>query len=767
MINQKGYYSSNSINNWFITQSIDHPIRTVIFSVIFTLILSSGTQFLSIDDDMMKMLPKNLNSKIIWESLQDEFGSTEVIFVAYGRENFKILNANSLSDLWLFSERLDKLETVKSIKCISKSTKVSNVDGFIEINDLQNKQNLNKNDVKEIESYLNKNPKIKKQLLSLKEDYLITVIQPSTSYSLDNFRDQVVGAAKPLFKNYEVYLGGTAYVTGSLPQLIREDVRILILSGLGIMISILLINLRSLRGVFMVLMLITFSLIAMLGSMGWLYKITNSDRYLFAMLSTSMPIILLTIANSDGVHVVTKFFREMRTDNNVKLALSKSMDALLVPIFLTTLTTISAFLTMTASPLEPLIGYGICVSIGIFWAWFLSTLMLPSVIRLQKWNFNSHAISKASYFERLANQISILFVKSPIKSLLFGLAFIVIGLTGIHKVGIDVNITSFFKKGSDIRESMDFMDDQMTGTMDLRIRVEGDMKDPEVLGEIEKIQDYLIEEKKISLTYSISDVIKQLHQTFMDDNLKYKTIPKEKDKVNNLIMMHSMSSDHETLSSVVNYDYKVGLITALSRVMTTEEIFSFVEKLNIYVKKFIKEKIKIDITGFIIVIRDMAIMIIRSSLLSIFLSLLLVGIISTLFFKNIAWGILSIIPLGTAIILNFGLMGHFDAKLNHITAILSSIIIGVGVDFAIHYISQFRRLSKKKSNINQKVINEVGYPILLDAGSNMGFGALIFSAFIPVQYIGGLMIFAMISTSLGTLIILSSLIELFKNKLIN
>ena len=53
MINQKSYYSSNSINNWFITQSIDHPIRTIIFSVICTLIISSGMQFLSIDDDMM------------------------------------------------------------------------------------------------------------------------------------------------------------------------------------------------------------------------------------------------------------------------------------------------------------------------------------------------------------------------------------------------------------------------------------------------------------------------------------------------------------------------------------------------------------------------------------------------------------------------------------------------------------------------------------------------------------------------------------------
>ena len=95
------------------------------------------------------------------------------------------------------------------------------------------------------------------------------------------------------------------------------------------------------------------------------------------------------------------------------------------------------------------------------------------------------------------------------------------------------------------------------------------------------------------------------------------------------------------------------------------------------------------------------------------------------------------IPLTGAVILNFGLMGHFDITLNHITAILSSIIIGVGVDFAIHFISQFRRLSisNPRDGLSQEVIQDVGYPIILDAGSNMGFGALLFSAFIPVQYI--------------------------------
>ena len=113
-------------------------------------------------------------------------------------------------------------------------------------------------------------------------------------------------------------------------------------------------------------------------------------------------------------------------------------------------------------------------------------------------------------------------------------------------------------------------------------------------------------------------------------------------------------------------------------------------------------------------------------------------------------------------------MGHFNVSLNHITAILSAIIIGVGVDFAIHFISQFRRLSQTvhEDQLSREVIKDVGYPIILDAGSNMGFGALLFSAFVPVQYIGGLMVFAMISTSMGTLTLLSSIAELLKHRLI-
>ena len=760
--------TNSPIRQWFIGQSLNHSKRTIILSIIATLIMGSGVRFLIIDDDMMKMLPKDLNSKITWDAVQDEFGSTEIIFIAFGRESESVFKPQALADLWSLSEELETLSSVDDVISISTATRIDNIDGFMEIDDLQNVQTLTDAEIDEIKIYLGKNPNIKKQLVSKGEDYLLTIVQPYDDVGLDTFRNDIVTAAEAILNNYQIHFGGTAYITGSVPQLIREDVQSLIKAGILIMVVILLLNLRSLPGVIMVLMVIGFSLVSMMGFMGWIYRITGSDRFLFALLNTSMPIILLTIANSDGVHVVTKFFREMRVTKDVNTAVATTMDSLLIPIFLTSITTIAAFLTMISSPLEPLVGYGICISVGIGWAWFLSSLMLPAVISLKKWDHESRAIAQASVFEVLIGRLGEVVLKYPKYVFSTGLFLVFFGLAGLYKITVDVNVASFFKPGTEIRDSMDFMDQEMTGTMDLRIRVEGDIKDPDILRKMDSLQVFVEKNNKIAVTYSIADVVKQMHRTVMDDSLKYESIPTSREKVNNLFTMYSMSGDPDDFSAMIDYDYTVGLITALSTVMTTEEVFSFVVSVSNYITTYFNENLNINVTGMIVVIRDMVIMIIQSSSLSILFSLILIGIIASIFFKRILWGFLAVVPLTAAVILNFGLMGHFNVTLNHITAILSSIIIGVGVDFAIHFISQFRRLSQTahEDQLSLEVIKDVGYPIILDAGSNMGFGALLFSAFVPVQYIGGLMVFAMISTSMGTLTLLSSTAELLKHRLI-
>lgn len=761
-------YSDHPIRGWFIQQSLDHPKRTILFSLILTLMMASGIRFFTIDDDVMKMLPKNMDSRIAWDAVQEEFGSTDVIFIAFGEKGESIFQPKAFAALWDLMEEMESNDLVEEVTCISNATRIDNVDGFMEVDDLQLERSLTEGDIEYIRNYLNRNLSIKKRLVSENEDYFIVMVQPYNSEGMDIFRNTVVSISDPILKDFEIHYGGQAYITGTMPALIREDVQSLMKAGLLIMVFILLMNLRSVPGVAMVMMVIGLSLLSMLGFMGWILKLTGSERFLFTMANTSMPIILLTIANSDGVHVVTKFFKELRYKKEIQPALVSTMDSLLIPIFLTSITTIAAFLTMITSPLEPMIGYGVTMAAGITWAWFLSSLLLPAVISLKKWDVESKAISKQSAFEKGIDKLGKVVLTHPKYVFSVGALFVIFGVLGLMKVTVDVNLSSFFKPGTEIRNSLDFMDEEMTGTTDIRVRVSGDMKDPEILTNMINLQDFIENHEKVSISYSIANVVEQMHRTVMDDDPAYETIPDTREKVNNLFTMYSMSGDPDDFSGMVDYDYEVGLITSLSKVMSTDEIFSFVEKMDMFIDNNFNSSVKTTVTGMIVVFRDLVIMIVKSSLFSIIFSLFVIGVIASLFFKKILWGVLAIIPLSSAVIMNFGFMGFFGIELSHITAILSSIIIGVGVDFAIHYIAQFRRLSRTidESKLSREVIDDVGYAIILDAGSNMGFGALLFSAFLPIQYIGGLMVFAMVSTSLGTLTVLSALAELLKNKLI-
>ena len=761
-------YSSHPLRKWFITQSLDYPWRTIIISLMATIFLGSGIRFFIIDDDMMKILPKELDSRISWDVIQEEFGSTEVIFIAFGKQGKSIFTPDALATLWDIAVQLEATNEVEEITSISTATRMDNLDGFMEIDDLQPYRDMTADEVENVKLYLEKNPTIKKRFVSEDNEYFMTTVQPYSSEGLNIFRDKVVSIVDPILSNYEIYYGGQAYVTGTMPEMIRDDVVILARIGILIMVMILLVNLRSLSGVGMVIMVIGLSLFAMVGSMGWIYHLTGSERFLFTLANTSMPIILLTIANSDGVHVISKFFKELRVKEDTRLAIASTMDSLLIPIFLTSITTIAAFATLTLSPLEPLFGYGVVIGIGISWAWFLSSLLLPSVISLKRWNPESNAITKPSIFEKLINKLGKVVLTHPKYVFSTGAFFVLIGLTGLSKVIVDVNMANFFSPGTEIRDTMDFMDNKMTGTVDIRVRVEGDMKDPKTLSSMRTLQNSMEKNEKVITSFSISNVVEQMHRTVMDDDPKFEIVPDKRDKVNNLFTMYSMSGDPDDFSSLVDYDYKVGLITAFSKVMTTKEIFAYVNEMTEQVKAIMDSSLNVNFTGMIVILRDLVIMVVRSSALSIIFSLIIIGIIASIFFKRILWGILAVVPLTSAVIINFGFMGYFGIELSHITALLSSVIIGVGVDFAIHYISQYRRLSRTvgTNKLSRTVVDDVGYPIILDAGSNMGFGALLFSAFVPIQYIGGLMVFAMVSTSIGTLTVLAALAELLKKRLV-
>jgi len=766
----------NSLKKHFFSY-LDYPRLTLIVSLLLVLFISTGIYWIKIDDDFVKMFPDNIPSKKVWDEVQMDFGSTEYITVAFGYKNNSILNDTRAHDL-LLKVCYDLEYNQSDFNHYSASPLINRI---ISINEYD----LIEIDGKQKNVIGDYSKKLLNRFVSKNNDFISFVIVPEKDINNAILVEYVKDIVSKNIKGYEIHYAGQPYLTGEVPGVIKQDVRALMIAGFLIMLIVLILNLKSFYIVFSIVVIIFSSLFGMIGFMGWMYMLTGYDMFNFTILSTSMPIILLTIANSDGVHIASRFRRDLIKQKDSKNAISETLSKLKKPIFLTSITTSIAFLSMIFSPIPHMAGYGIVIAFGILIAWVLSVTLLPSLLIIKKWDLKSSFVED-TLIEKLMKVISNIVFRYPKRTLFVGFFIVGVSLIGIFFVKVEVNVIKFFKNGTSIRKSTDFIDNNMSGSMSFVVKIDGDFKNTQNLRDLDTLKTYIEKEfNDVNLSMSYSDIVKEINEQNalfwgVDNSDQYYRIPEDSlvlEEVLRFPVEFGGLDESDINSKIYNIidtlSYNKGLIVSTMKTISTQKATSISNKVNERIDDMmIDGNLKFSVTGLLVFLKDFVSMVVQSSITSIAVSLFIISIISVIFFKKIYWMLLSVVPLVSAIILNFGFMGILGVELSHLTALLTSVIIGVGVDFAIHYISFYRKkyqeICKKNQsnliNVNLLTSKEVGYPILLDVFSNMGFIALIFSAIIPINYMGGLMVFAMFSTSFGTLTIMSALIEITKDR---
>ena len=301
---------NHKIKKWAITQALDHPKRIIIISVLSMIIMGFGLRWLVLEDDMMKILPQDMESVETWNNIKDEFGSTDMMFIAFGNRGESVYNTETFKTLWDISEAIEAIPEVDEVMTISTTNRMDAEDGFLEVGDMQPSRNLTNEELADIKLYLENNSDIADRLVGKNGDFLNIIVKPFADIDIDEFSNNIVKTADDILTNYEKHYGGQIYLMGTMPGVIRGDINFLMRIGIIIMILILFMSLRSAPAVIMNLIVILSSVAAMLGFMGWIYKLTGSDKFLFSVPNTSMPIVLLTIANADGVHFLQNFSKK-------------------------------------------------------------------------------------------------------------------------------------------------------------------------------------------------------------------------------------------------------------------------------------------------------------------------------------------------------------------------------------------------------------------------------------------------------------------------
>ncbi|MDC7240804.1 MAG: MMPL family transporter [Spirochaetales bacterium] len=159
-------------------------------------------------------------------------------------------------------------------------------------------------------------------------------------------------------------------------------------------------------------------------------------------------------------------------------------------------------------------------------------------------------------------------------------------------------------------------------------------------------------------------------------------------------------------------------------------------------------------------------MITTSQVTSLLLALISVFLIIAVSYRSLAAGVIGIIPLALSILANFGLMSLANINLDMVTALISSIAIGIGVDYTVHFLARYkieRAMSDDLSLVTKNTILSTGKGIIINAISvALGFSVLMLSRFIVLRYIGFLTAVIMITSSLSALTILPLILNIFK-----
>lgn len=164
-------------------------------------------------------------------------------------------------------------------------------------------------------------------------------------------------------------------------------------------------------------------------------------------------------------------------------------------------------------------------------------------------------------------------------------------------------------------------------------------------------------------------------------------------------------------------------------------------------------------------------MIIRTQISSIVMAAILVILVVSLMFRSLSAGLLSVVPLLLAILVNFGMMGFTGTRLDLATAIIASVAIGIGVDYAIHFLNRFHHVARRGRDFKAataETMSTAGRAIIFNMISvAAGFLVLCFSNFPPLQSAGWLIALTMLTSSLGALTLLPTLLNIFRPKFLN
>lgn len=296
-------------------------------------------------------------------------------------------------------------------------------------------------------------------------------------------------------------------------------------------------------------------------------------------------------------------------------------------------------------------------------------------------------------------------------------------------------------------------------------------KDPKVLDYISSLEDQLVQEGAVGKINSLTKLLKKINLELHEGKDSYKKLPEELSGVGQCIISYQNSHIPERLRHCVDNDF-----TGLNLWMQLKSGDNKdMEKTMAAVDDFFTQNeppISLDYNWFgltyINVIWQQKMV---AGMVKAFLgSFVVVFLMMTFLFRSIKWALLCMLPLSITIALIYGVIGFIGKDYDMPVAVLSSLALGLAIDFSIHFLVRARHYMSEGKSWKEAAVIMFGEParaitrnIIVIA---IGFLPLIFSNLVPYKTVGVLLACILALSGLVTMILLPALINTFEKGLI-
>jgi hypothetical protein len=741
---------------------IRHPAGVVLLMAAITAAFGVAIAMNArVETNLDKYMPQTHPAFVYSAEAEKTFGIRDGIMIAVEHPE-SVYNAGSLGKIIEIETELAALAELEpgAIRSIHRSDNIVSSGDGLEVGRFYTSPPETEEECEAIRKSVEANPMIAGRLVSGdgRTALVIAEIKPGS------FSRELYGRIRSLAAKMEgpetIHVAGRPIVEGTLALLGPADMKKMGPAVLVVIALALFLMLRNAGHAAMNLLVVMFSTVWAFGFM----VLAGIPVYTVTIM---IPIMLIAIGVAYGVHISHNhalYAQERPLASRAEIVLA-GVRNLWKPVLFAALTTAAGFLSLVTSQVYPVKYFGLFSAFGVLVALVLSFVMISAATMLfgapPPPRSDGGSTRRAGSAPLAKGRFSDWVMSHPLPVIAVSLMVLALSLFGVSRVWINSSFLANFEKTSAIARTDAFVNAHFGGTSTLNLILEAEdpdsFKNPEVLGLVDRIQKKVGALDRVGGSFSLADYLRRMNEVMSGAGTGEGGLPGSREMTAQYLLLYEMSGDPANLAKVVDYDYRRANVTFQLKSDDSRTIRSVIDTIESFRGEMGRFGIVPRYAGSgykSLVFSDL---ILKGQISSLGLSLAIVVGLVAFMFRNLALGLIASIPVVISSALNFGAMGLLGIPLSTSTALISSIAVGIGIDYSIHMTERYRVLRSEGLSgpeAGRRAMSDTGRAVFLNATVVIcGFLVLLLSAFPPNRQVGALVSLNMAAAFAATMTI--------------